>query len=140
MTRDVLMLPIRLAFVSACLAGLVASQPVPAAAQTKMSGLTHVSAHPDRGVFYGADGTSPFVSEDNGGTWRPLDLKIAPRALPCGMKIRALTFFDRRTGWAVGDCRTTFMTSDGGATWRTINTGAKESPQNKVYFSCGLSV
>jgi len=83
-----------------------------------------------------------FLDERNGwlvasnGIWHTADfgtkwtrLKSAPGAV-------RVWFLDAQRGWAVGDKKAFYQTSDGGATWKTVEvTGGPETPRDDTVYS-----
>jgi photosystem II stability/assembly factor-like uncharacterized protein len=66
----------------------------------------------------GSPGTRVFHSADDGKTWESLATgQYAP--------LRAITFVDETTGWAVGELGTISATNDGGRTWREQRSGGR---------------
>ena len=68
----------------------------------------------------GSPGTRVFHSSDRGNTWQ---------SLPTGQNapLRAITFIDERTGYAVGDLGTILATNDGGRTWQLQRRGGERA-------------
>jgi photosystem II stability/assembly factor-like uncharacterized protein len=68
----------------------------------------------------GSPGTRVFSSADGGNSWTP---NVTGQNAP----LRALTFVDERTGYAVGDLGTILMTNDGGRNWQIQRRGGERA-------------
>jgi len=55
-----------------------------------------------------------YRSKNNGGSWEVIDIPSP------GFTLRAISFSDRRNGWAVGGYGTIMRTSDGGNSWQQL--------------------
>ncbi len=68
----------------------------------------------------GSPGTRVFHSSDGGHTWQPL-------ATGQNAPLRAISFLDENTGFAVGDLGTILATGDGGRTWQVQRRGGERA-------------
>jgi hypothetical protein len=68
----------------------------------------------------GSPGTRVFRSSDGGHTWQPF-------ATGQNAPLRAMSFVDESTGFAVGDLGTILATSDGGRTWQVQRRGGERA-------------
>jgi photosystem II stability/assembly factor-like uncharacterized protein len=74
----------------------------------------------------GSPGTRIFHSPDSGQTWQTLETgQYAP--------IRAIEFLDADHGWAVGDFGNILATHDGGRSWMSQRTGARQAALLGIY-------
>jgi len=79
-----------------------------------------VAVHETHVWIAGAPGTRVFHSADGGRTWQAF---ATGQTVP----LRALTFVDGRTGWAVGDLGTILATQDGGRSWQVERAGGRRA-------------
>lgn len=68
----------------------------------------------------GSPGSQVFHSPDGGHTW---DSFATGQTVP----LRAMSFVDERTGWAVGDLGTILATRDGGQSWQMQRAGGRRA-------------
>ncbi len=129
------MIAIRLAIAAGILSGTVAhgiapdepetSDKAPLAAHSLL--LDGVAIDGTRTVAVGQWGHI-LVSDDHGQSWRQVDV-------PTRATLTAISFFDRKLGWAVGHDAIILRTHDGGETWERVYYAPEEQrPLFDVWF------